>query len=126
MITGKNSILMHASSSLIINAVKHLAGIPDNIHLIPENVIGSISYLKKEVLNGKAVSLDLEEMMIAMSISATSNPAAEMAVKHLKDLKGCEVHITHIPSPGDEVGMRKLGVHLTSDPVFSSKDLFFT
>ena len=126
IITGKNSRLMHASASLVINAVKHLAGIPDNIHLIPENVIDAISYLNKDILKGKVVSLDLEEIMIAMSISATTNPTAATAIKHLKDLARCEVHITHIPSPGDEVGMRKLGVHLTSDPVFSTKNLFIS
>ncbi|MDA3886075.1 MAG: DUF1846 domain-containing protein [Candidatus Delongbacteria bacterium] len=126
IITAKNSSLMHASASLVINAVKHLAGIPDSIHLIPENVIDAISSLNKDILKGKVVSLDLEEIMIAMSISALTNPTAAIAIKHLKDLARCEVHITHIPSPGDEVGMRKLGVHLTSDPVFSSKNLFIS
>ena len=82
--------------------------------------------MDKDILKGKAVSLDLEEIMIAMSISALTNPTAATAIKHLKDLARCEVHITHIPSPGDEVGMRKLGVHMTSDPVFSSKNLFIS
>ena len=70
------------------------------------------------------VSLDLEETLIALSISATSNPAAQMAMEYLKDLERCEVHTTHIPSPGDEAGLRKLGVNLTSDPDFSSRSLF--
>ncbi len=72
------------------------------------------------------ISLDLEETLIALSISAISNPAAQMAVEHLKALRGCEVHMTHIPTTGDEAGLRKLGVNLTSDPEFSSKSLFIS
>jgi len=124
VITGKNSPLMHAASALVLNAIKHLAGIPDAMHLLPPNIMESISHFKKEVLRGKMVSLDLEETLIALSISATVNPAAQMAVEKLKELSGCEVHMTHIPTPGDEAGLRKLGVNLTSDPDFSTKHLF--
>lgn len=126
IITGKNSPLMHAVASLVLNSTKHLAGLPDNLHLLPVNIMKSLSYLKKEVLRGKFVSLDLDEAMIALSISATSNPAAQMALGMLKELEGCEVHITHIPTPGDEAGLRKLGVNLTCDPDFSSKRLFIS
>ncbi len=124
IITGKNSSLMHAASALILNATKHLAHIPDAIHLLPPNIMESISHFKKDVLKGKRVSLDLEETLIALSISATVNPAAQMAVEKLKELSGCEVHMTHIPTPGDEAGLRKLGVNLTSDPDFATKHLF--
>jgi len=124
IITGKNSPLMHAASALVLNAVKHLARIPDAIHLLPPNIMESISHFKKDVLKGKMVSLDLEETLIALSISATVNPAAQMAVEKLKKLSGCEVHITHIPTPGDEAGLRKLGVNVTSDPEFATKFLF--
>jgi uncharacterized protein (UPF0371 family) len=124
VITGKNSPLMHAASSLILNAAKHVANIPDSIHLLPPNIIDSLGHFKKDILEGKVVSLDLEETLIALSISATVNPVAQLAVETLKDLRGCEVHMTHIPTPGDEAGLRKLGVNLTSDPDFSSKKLF--
>jgi uncharacterized protein (UPF0371 family) len=124
IITGKNSPVMHAAASLILNAAKHLACLPDNLHLLPANIMESLSFLKKEVLRGKVVSLDLEEVLIALSISSISNPAAQMALEKLKEIEGCEVHITHIPTPGDEAGLRKLGVHLTCDPDFSSKSLF--
>ncbi len=126
VITGKNSPLMHAASSLVLNAVKHLANIPDNMHLLPPLVMESLSHFKKDVLKGTRVSLDLEETLIALSISATMNPAAQMAVEKLKELSNCEVHMTHIPTPGDEAGLRKLGVNLTSDPDFSTKRLFRT
>ena len=115
---------MHASSSLIFNAIKHLADIPDKIHLLSPSIINAIAALKKEVLNAKSVSLDLEETLVALSISAATNPSAQLAMMHLKDLKGCEVHMTHMPTSGDEAGLRKLGVNLTSDPNFSSKNLF--
>jgi uncharacterized protein (UPF0371 family) len=124
IITGKNSPLMHAASSLILNATKHLANLPHDMHLLPKSSIDSLTFLKKEVLKGKMISLDLEETLIVLGISAMSNPAAQLAVQKLKELRNCEVHLTHIPTPGDEAGMRKLQVNLTCDPEFSTKSLF--
>jgi uncharacterized protein (UPF0371 family) len=122
--TGSNSPLMHAASGLVLNAAKRLAGIPKEIPLLPASITESLGYLKTEVLEGKRVSLDLEETLIALSISATANPAAQVAVEKLKLLRGCEVHMTHMPTPGDEAGLRKLGVNLTSEPDFATKNLF--
>ncbi len=124
IVTGKNSPLMHAASSLVMNAVKELSGVPDQIHLLSPNVTESIGKLKKDVFNSKNVSLDLEETLIALGISATTNPTAQLCVQKLKELRGCDAHMTHIPTPGDEAGLRRLGVHLTSDPNFSTKSLF--
>lgn len=124
IVTGRNSPMMHAASSLILNAIKHIAGIPDKIHLLSPNIISSIKALNKEILNKKAVSLDLEETLIALSISAATNPTAQTAMETLKDLKGAQMHLTHIPTSGDEAGLRKLGVDLTSEAVFSTKRLF--
>jgi uncharacterized protein (UPF0371 family) len=124
IITGNNSRLMHAASSLILHAIKHLADIPDKIKLLPPYITDAIRNMKTDVLAEKSVSLDLEETLIALSISATTNPAAQLAVEQLKNLRNCEVHITHIPTPGDEAGLRRLGVNLTSEPNFSTKDLF--
>ncbi|MCP4713732.1 MAG: DUF1846 domain-containing protein [Deltaproteobacteria bacterium] len=124
MITGHNSPLMHAASSLVIKAVKHLSEIPQKIHLLPQNIIESISKFKKSTLNSKNTSLNLEETLIALSISAMSNSAAQLAIEKLCELKGCEMHITHIPTRGDEEGLRKLGINVTSDTNFSSKNLF--
>ncbi len=124
IITGNNSPLMHAASSLAIHAIKYLAGIPEKIKLLPRNITDSVRDLKTEILDEKSVSLDLNETLIALGISATTNPAAQLAIEKLKDLEGCEVHITHIPTPGDEAGLRRIGVNLTSDPNFSTKNLF--
>jgi len=76
------------------------------------------------VLNGKKISLDLEETLIALSISALSNPAAQMALANIDKLGSCEVHLTHIPTPGDAEALRQLQVRVTSDPEFSSKALY--
>jgi uncharacterized protein (UPF0371 family) len=125
IVTGKNSPLMHAAASLVLNATKHLAGIPDGIHLLPPNITESLGHFKKDILKGKETSLDLEEALIALSISAAVSPSAQAAVERLEELHGCEVHVTHIPTPGDEAGLRKLGVNLTSNPNFAGKNLFF-
>lgn len=124
IITGKNSPLLHAASSLVLNAVKKLAGIPDNIHLLSPNLIDSITNLKKNILNTKTLSLNVEEVLISLSINAATNPSAQLAIEKLKELQGCEAHMTYIPSPGDEAGLRSLGINLTTDPNFSTKSLY--
>ncbi len=124
LVTGKNSPLMHAASALVLNAVKQLAEIPDKIHLLSPGIIESVARLKENILGSRTVSLDLSEVLICLSINAATNPLAQMALERLKDLHGTEVHMTHIPTPGDEAGLRRFGVNLTSDPNFSSKSLF--
>jgi uncharacterized protein (UPF0371 family) len=124
IVTGKNSPLLHASSSLILNAAKHLAGIPDSMHLMPPSITESLGHLKKDILKGREVSLNLDETLIALGISASGNPAAQAAVEKLSELRNCEAHITHMPTLGDEAGLRKLGVNLTSDPGYSTQALF--
>ena len=124
IVTGSNSPHLHAASSLILHAIKHISEIPDKIKLLPPNIIESVKNLKTEVLNEKTISLDLIETLITLSISATTNHTVQLAMEKLIDLQSCEVHMTHIPTPGDEAGLRRLGVNLTSDPNFSTKDLF--
>jgi len=124
IITGNNSTRMHAASSLVLHAIKHLAGIPEKIMLLPPYITDSVGKLKMEIMNEKALSLDLDETLIALSISTTTNSAAQLALEQLNELQGCEVHMTHMPTPGDEAGLRRLGVNLTSDPNFSTNNLF--
>lgn len=126
IITGSNSPLMHAAASLIIHAIKHLSGIPGQLTLLPEYLTESVRDLKTRILKERSVSLDLEEALIILSVSTMTNPAAKLAIEKLKELRDCEVHMTHIPTPGDEAGLRRLGVNLTSDPNFSTKNLFIT
>jgi len=124
IITGRNSPLMHAASSFVLNAIKHLAEIPHKLPLLSESIIHSIANLKQDVLKKRTLSLDLEETLIALAISSMTNPAARLAMEKLKDLRDCEAHMTHIPTPGDEAGLRRLGVNLTSDANFSTRNLF--
>lgn len=115
IVRGKNSSLLHAASAAVLNAVKAMARIPDKIDLLPRTLINNISALKKDILGMKTESLDLEEILVALSISATANPAAEAGMKELGKLNGCQMHLTHLPSAGDEGGLRKLGINMTTD-----------
>lgn len=124
IVTGKNSPLLHAASSCVLNAVKKLANLPDDLPLISRDVISSVGKLKKNILKIKRVSLALDETLIALSVSMAHNPTAERAIDQLGKLGGCEMHCSHLPTPGDEAGLRKLGINLTCDPVFASRDLF--
>jgi len=123
IVTGRNSPLLHASSAAVLNAIKDLAKIPDDIALLDPMVVSSVSSMKSEILQNNQASLNLEETLIALSVSATSNPTVKAAIKQLHKLAGCEMHTSHIPTPGDESGLRKLGVNLTCDSNFSSKFL---
>ncbi len=123
IITGKNSEIMNAASSVILNAIKHMAGIPDNIHLLSPSVIESIIDLKKR-LKENYEALSLQETLIALSISATNNHTAKVALESLEALSDCDFHCTHMLIPGDESEIRKLGIRLTSDPLFPSNDLY--
>ena len=124
IITGMNSPLLHAASAVVLNAIKKLAGLPRKIHLISPAVIQSISDMKGEIKGSDAITLDLEETLIALAASISTNSSAFLAIKQLKNLKGCEMHLTHIPPSGDEAGLRDLKINLTSDPLFSSERLF--
>lgn len=124
IITGKNSKLMHAASSVVLNAIKVLAHIPDEIYLLSPQVIGQIAKLKKGTFRSDSESFNMQETLIALSISSTTNHTAELAMDKLACLRNCEMHMTHIPTPGDDVGLKRLGVNLTTDGRFSSHNLF--
>ncbi len=124
IVIGRNSLLMHAASSVVLNAAKVLAEIPQRLDLLSDNIIESIATLKKDTLNRDSISLDLEETLIALCISSTTNPTARVAMEQLKKLSDCEMHMTHIPTPGDQTGLRRLGVNLTCDPHFATDKLF--
>ena len=94
------------------------------VKLLSPQTIESIGSLKKNLSGDSNISLNLDEVLIALRISATSNLETKTALEKISELKGCEVHLTHIPKPGDENVWRKIGVNLTCDPVFSSANLF--
>ena len=124
IITGKNSPLMHSTSSMIINAIKALAGIPDEQHLLLPEILESVASFKDDMGSSRAPGLDVSETLIALIVSANSNPDAKKALNCLGELQQCDMHLTHVPSPGDEAGLRRLGCSYTYDPVQPSKNLF--
>jgi uncharacterized protein (UPF0371 family) len=115
MVCGKNSPLLHSASAAMLNAVKRLAGIPDRIPLLPSAMIRNLGRLKRSVMGLPAESLDVEEVLVALAISAAANPAAEECLGALTGLRGCEMHMTHVPTQGDMVGLRRLGINVTTD-----------
>ena len=115
LIVGKNGPQLHAASALILNAVKKLLGLPDEQLLLPQKILQRISYLKQNIFGDDELSLDLEEMLIALSSASEDYPNVHEAVQCLIHLRGCQVHLTRIPTAGDAIGLRKLGVHTTCD-----------
>jgi len=113
--TGKNSQLLRAESAAVLNAIKMLEKIPDNIHLLSAGVLKNIVDFKREILGTRSESLNVEETLITLAISAATNPMAGAAMRMLRKLRDCEMHTTHMPSDGDEAGLRKLGLRVTTD-----------
>ena len=102
IITGRNSERMAAAPAAILNAVKNLAGMADPVHLIAPHVLKGIQDLKKDILKQEKTSLNVEEVLNALTVSASTNPSAELAVEKLKLLRGCKAHCTAILNDKDE------------------------
>ena len=124
IVTGKTSSLLGASSAALINALKKLAHIPDNLPLLPALIIEPIQRLKTQGLGNHNPRLHTDEVLIALSISATTNPVAKLALDHLSGLRGCEVHSTVILAQVDDNVFKKLGMNLTCEPVHQTKKLY--
>lgn len=125
ILTGKRSDIMEASAAVILNAIKYFANISDEIHLISPVVLEPIISLKSKTLGDKSVTLSLEEVLIALSICAATNPTAQVAAERLSMLNGCQAHATTILSKSDDQTFRKLGIDLTSDPEYPSESLYY-
>lgn len=125
ILTGKSSNVMNATAAVILNAVKHFANISDEIHLISPVILEPIINLKSRTLGSKNTALDCEEILIALSICAVTNPTAQVALEKLIMLKGCQAHSTTILSRGDEQTFRKLGIDITCDPEYPSESLYY-
>ena len=124
VITGKTSSLLGASSALILNALKTLGGIDDNIHLISPTIIEPISRLKVGCFGSRNPRLHTDEVLLALSICAATDPKAELAMQQIDKLHGCEVHSSVILSEVDEKTFKKLGVNLTCEPKYQTKKLY--
>ncbi|MBU2576184.1 MAG: DUF1846 domain-containing protein [Nanoarchaeota archaeon] len=124
IICGKNSELLHSESSCIINALKHVSNIPDDIALLSESLIKSIQGLKEKIIKNSSPSLDVSEVLISLAISSSTNPTAKKCIDNLPLLHNCEMHTTHLLTRGDENGLRDLGINLTTDAEFTPKIYF--
>ena len=120
IVTGRTSSLLGASAALLLNALKALGDIRDELHLISPVVIDPIQHLKVNHLGNRNPRLHTDEILIALSISAATNPTAALAMSQLSKLRGCEVHSSVILSPVDEKTFKRLGVNLTCEPRFRS------
>ena len=118
IVTGKTSPLLGASAALLLNALKAMGGMRDKLHLISPVVIDPIQHLKTKHLGNRNARLHTDEVLIALSICAATNPTAELAMEQLSSLRGCEVHSTVILSEVDEKIFKRLGVHVTCEPKF--------
>lgn len=125
IVSGRGSELMDASASAILNAIKVLANIGDEILLLSPNILEPIQKLKANELSGRIISLNTSEILIALSISAVTNPTAQLAYDKLKELKGTQGHSTVMLNKDDQQVLRNLGIEFTCDPIFSSKNLFY-
>ena len=124
IVTGKTSGLMGASCAALLNALKLLAGIDDKVNLISPMVLAPIQHLKVEHLGNTNPRLHTDEVLIALSMSAVTNPTAEMAMEALGSLRGSEVHSSVILSSVDENVFKKLGANVTFEPVYQSHSLY--
>jgi len=125
MITGRTAPLLGCSAAMLLNALKHLAGIDDDIHLLSPESIEPIQTLKTKHLGSKNPRLHTDEVLIALSVSAAKDDNARKALEQIKELAGCDVHTTTILGSVDEGIFRNLGVLVTSDPVFARKKALY-
>ena len=124
IVTGKTSDLLGPSAAVLLNALKLLAGIDDDVHLLSPDSIEPIQTLKTRHLGSVNPRLHTDEVLIALSVSASSNPDAALALEHLRSLRGCDAHITTILGSVDEGIFRNLGVLATSEPKYWKKALY--
>ena len=125
IVTGRTSELLGGCSSMLLNALKHLAGIDDDVHLLSPEAIEPIQTLKTRHLGSQNPRLHMDEVLIALSVSAAKDEPARRALDALRELRGCDVHTTTILGSVDEGIFRNLGVLVTSDPVFARKQALY-
>ena len=124
IITGKTSDLLGASSAMLLNALKALAGIDNEVLLISPEVIEPIQELKTQHLGNNNPRLHTDEILIALSVCAVTDPNARLALDQLKKLGGCEMHSSVLLSQVDEKLLKKLGINLTCEPCYQTKKLY--
>ncbi|MBR2340592.1 MAG: DUF1846 domain-containing protein [Clostridia bacterium] len=124
IITGKTSPLLGASAAILLNALKELAGINDDIKLISPAIIEPVQRLKTEHLGNHNPRLHTDEILIALAICAATSDTAALALKQLEKLKGCELHSSVILAQVDSKTLKKLGINVTCEPKYQVKKLY--
>lgn len=122
VLTGKTSALLGASSALFLNVLKHLAGIPDDVHLLSADVIEPVQSLKIEHLGSRNPRLHTDETLVALSVCAAQDERAALALCQLPKLRGTEAHSSVMLSSVDKSMFKKLGINLTCESVFEKRD----
>ena len=125
VVTGRGAGIMNPDASAVLNAVKRLAGIADDIYLLSHIILEPIVRLKKDVLGIAEPVLSLDEVLLALSICAATNPVAELAVKKLTDLRNCQAHASYMLSQSNEVMLSRLGLQYTCEDSYPNKDLYY-
>ena len=124
MVTGKTTPLLGPASAALLNALKVLAGISHDIPLISPNVIEPISDLKVNHMGNHNPRLHTDEVLIALAISAATNPVAELAMQQIGNLANSDAHSTTMMSSVDLNMFHKLGINLTCEPIYETKKLY--
>ena len=124
VVTGKTSPLLGASAALLLNALKHMAGIDHKLELIPASVIEPISAMKTDYLGHRNPRLHSDEVLIALAISGLTNPLAALVQEQLKKLRGCEAHFSVIISEEDAKLYKRLGINVSCEPRYEVKSLY--
>jgi uncharacterized protein (UPF0371 family) len=124
IVTGKTSSILGAASALLLNALKVLGGIDDNLHLIEAKVLEPICDLKTKYLKHKNPRLHTDEVLLALTISALSNPISKSAKENLEKLRGSDAHFTVILSEEDEKILKRLGINVSYEPRYETKRLY--
>lgn len=125
LVTGRTSDLLGASSAVLLNAIKELAGIDHEIHLVSREAIEPIQKLKTEILGSRNPRLHMDEILVALSVSAITDSNAKLALDQIPKLRGCEAHTSVLLSSVDENMFKKLGMHLTSEPKYELSEKMY-
>ena len=124
IVTGKTQDFMSAPAGAVLNAIKYLCGVSDDIKLIPSNIIEALIELKKTIINSKHIFITLKDALVALAIASNSSDLAKKCLEKVKLLKGCQLHSTCILNSSDENNLRNLGFNVTCDPEFIDNSLY--
>ena len=124
VVTGRTSDTLGAASAMLLNALKALGGIADHFELISAQVLEPVCRLKTEYLGHKNPRLHTDEVLMALTISALTNPLAELAQQQLPKLRGCDAHFTVILSEVDETLLKRLGINVSCEAKYETKKLY--